>query len=156
MIITERLISREVKPLKNGATQIFTDLFIETTEWETAIKRKKAEAESHEERYHYYVSTGVIDEHTSNFCTLKKSFHNFTSTFDELIIAIKEYQKELIAILHQENTSPDKEAMLTTHENLSMYSKNYVLSVNDQLIEIGNKFDKVYFNNFDETYHPYL
>jgi len=150
MIVTEQLISREVKPQKNGATQIFTDLFIESMEWETAIKRKKAEAESYENRFQYYVSTGVLDEHTSQFCSLRKTFQNIANTFDELTLAIKDHQKELMAILYQENVNSDKEAILQTHQNLSKYSKNYALSLVPQLTEINEKLDKVCFRDYEE------
>jgi|GEM_PF-5916738 len=150
MIVTELLISREVKPQKNGASQIFTDLFIETMEWETAIKRKKAEAESYESRFQYYVSTGVLDEHTSQFCSLRKIFNTISGTFDELTLAIKEYQKELMAVLYQENTNPDKEVLLQTHQDLSKYCKNYALSLGPQLIEINEKLDKVCFSHYEE------
>ena len=124
-------------------------------EWETAIKRKKTEGESYEQRYNYYVSIGMIDEHTSNFCSLRKSFYSIANTFDELIAAIKEYQKELIGILHQENTNPDKEGLLLTHENLGKYTKSYTHTVAQQLKEVDEKLEKVHFNfnNVEETFY---
>ena len=134
--------SKEPQLITNIIGRIYSDMFTEAADWESAIEKGASEITNSTERFNQYISLGIVDEHTCAFSSLKNFFCSAMESSEEFRITIKEHQKELIKLMYMGEYEMKEQTITEQHKELSRRIENFLSALTKKMIEYNTIIGK--------------
>ncbi len=133
---------KEPQLITNIIGRIYSDMFTEAADWESAIEKGAREITNSTERFNQYISLGIIDEHTCLFSSLKNFFRLAIESSEEFKKSIKDHQKQIIKLMYMGDYEMKEQPLTEQHKELSRRIENFLSTLTKRMIEYNTIISK--------------